>query len=111
MSQVVSADNTQGDEVASWSHTMPLFSANTSLMPVFYDHAYSADLIRHSMNLVKKTADVLNAEQVPIIIVDQPLFTIAKSNPVDLDSKSRRRLVHCDVWRTSHRDGSFQDYC
>lgn len=44
------------------------------------------------------------------MIVDQPLFTIAKTNPVELDRKSRRRLVHCDFWRTSHRDGSFQDY-
>jgi len=67
-------------------------------------------LIRHSMNLVKRTADILNAEQVPITIVDQLLFTIAKTNPVELDSKSRRRLVHCDFWRTSHPDGSFQDY-
>lgn len=99
-------------------YTLPFFlvcipchsSLANTLMALFYDHAYSADLIRHSMNLVKRTVDILNTEQVPIIIVDQALFTIAKANPVKLDSKSRRRLVHCVVWRPSHRDGSFQDY-
>lgn len=29
------------------------------------------------MNLVKKAAEILNPGQVPIITVDQPLFTIA----------------------------------
>ena len=35
-------------------------------------------MFRHSMDVVKKAVDILNPEQVPIITVDQPLFTIAK---------------------------------
>ena len=49
-----------------------------SLLPLFYDQAHSVAMILHSMNVVKKAVDVLNRGQVPIITVDQPLFTIAK---------------------------------
>ena len=35
-------------------------------------------MIRHSMNVVMKAVHILNPGQVPIITVDQPLFTIAK---------------------------------
>ena len=88
VSQVVSTDNTQGDEVVSWSaYHASLQPTNgvsessltkTFLLPLFYDQAHSVALIRHSMNVVKKAVDILNPGQVPIITVDQPLFTIAK---------------------------------
>ena len=88
MSRVVSTDNTQGDEVVSWSaYHASLQPTNgvsessltkTSLLPLFYDRAHSVAMIRHSMNVVKKAVDILNPGQVPIITVDQPLFTIAK---------------------------------
>ena len=50
----------------------------TSLLPLFYDQAHSVAMIRHSMNVVKKAVDILSPGQVPVITVDQPLFTIAK---------------------------------
>ena len=50
----------------------------TSLLPLFYDQGHSVAMIRHSMNVVKKAVDILYPGQVPIITVDQPLFTIAK---------------------------------
>ena len=86
---MVSTDNTQGDEVVSWSayhaslqptngRVSESSLTNTSLLPLFYDQAHSVAMIRHSMNVVKKAVDILNPGQVPIITVDQPLFTIAK---------------------------------
>ena len=52
--------------------------ALTSLLPLFYDQAKSGAMIRHSMNVVKKAVDILHPGQVPIITVDQPLYTLAK---------------------------------
>ena len=85
---MVSTDNTQGDKVVSWSaYHVSLQPTNgvsessltkTSLLPLFHDQAHSIAMIRHLMNVVKKAVDILNPGQVPIITVDQPLFTIAK---------------------------------
>ena len=35
-------------------------------------------MIRHSMDVIKKATEYLNPGQVPVIAVDQPLFTVAK---------------------------------
>ena len=50
----------------------------TTLLPLFPDAAHSAAMISHAMNIVKKSTDVVNPGQVPVIEVDQPLFAIAK---------------------------------
>lgn len=50
----------------------------TSLLPLFYDQAKSAAMIRHSMDVIKKAVTILNPDQVPVITVDQPLYTLAK---------------------------------
>lgn len=85
VSRVVSTDNTQGDEVVSWSayyaslqptHGVSESSlTNTSLLALFLD---SVAMIRNPMNIVKKAVDSLNPGHAPIITVDQPLFTTAK---------------------------------
>ena len=54
------------------------FSDKTFSTALFYHQAHSVAMIRHSMNVVKKAVDILNPGQVPIITVDQSLFTIAK---------------------------------
>ena len=35
-------------------------------------------MIRHSMDVVKKAVESLNPGQIPVVTVDQPLYTIAK---------------------------------
>ena len=35
-------------------------------------------MIQHSMNVIKKATQHLNPGQVPVIAVDQPLYTVAK---------------------------------
>ena len=41
-------------------------------------------MIRHGMELVKKTTEHLNPNQAPVLVVDQPLYDLAKKNAVDL---------------------------
>ena len=35
-------------------------------------------MIHHGMNLVKKNSEHLNPQQVPVMVVDQPLYDLAK---------------------------------
>lgn len=88
MKTVMDTDTLQGDETVSWSayhaglqppDVVPDSSvAITCMLPLFYDQAKSVAMIRHSMDVVKKAVEILNPGQVPIITVDQPLYTIAK---------------------------------
>jgi hypothetical protein len=47
-------------------------------MPAFYEQANSVAMIQHSMNIIKYATHFLNPGQVPVIAMDQPLFTLAK---------------------------------
>ena len=89
MGKVVSADTPlKGDDIVSWAayhadqqlrHPDPGSSvALRSLLPLFYDQAKSVAMIRHSMDVIKRAVDILNPSQIPIITVDQPLYTLAK---------------------------------
>jgi len=88
MKTVLATDTLQGDETISWAanhaslqppNAIPESSVTlTSLLPLFYDQAKSVAMIRHSMDVVKQAVEILNPGQVPIITVDQPLYTVAK---------------------------------
>lgn len=52
--------------------------AITSLLPLFYNQSKSIDMIRHSMDMIKRAVDTLNPNQVPVVTLDQPLYTLAK---------------------------------
>lgn len=49
-----------------------------ALLPLFHEKAASPGMIRHGMNLVKQITDHLNPQQIPVLVVDQPLYDIAK---------------------------------
>ena len=49
-----------------------------AMLPLFRDKAATPKMIRHGMDLIKKTTEFLNPQQIPIMVVDQPLFDIAK---------------------------------
>jgi hypothetical protein len=88
MGKMVTADTPlTGDATVSWAayHASkqsapvdPSSVAITSLLPLFYDEAHSVAMIRHSMDVIKRAVDILNPGQVPVITVDQPLYTLAK---------------------------------
>ena len=50
----------------------------TSLLPLFPDDSKSLAMIRHSTDVAQRAAHLLNPGQVPVLTLDQPLFTIAK---------------------------------
>lgn len=50
-----------------------------ALMPLFLECAHSVTMIHHAMNVVKAATEYLNPSQVPVLVMDQPLFAIAKT--------------------------------
>ena len=50
----------------------------TSLLPLFLESSHTVAMIRHSMDLVKKTVEHLNPGQTPVVTLDQPLLALAK---------------------------------
>lgn len=50
-----------------------------ALLPLFEESAHSVAMIKHSMDVVKATIQHLNPGQVPVLVMDQPLFAIAKT--------------------------------
>ena len=52
-------------------------SINT-LLPLFRDPAHSPAMIRHAMSVVISATGMLSPGQVPVLTLDQPLYTIAK---------------------------------
>ena len=50
----------------------------STILPLFHDQAKSVAMIRHSMDVVRKSVEIINPGQVSIITVDQPLYTLAK---------------------------------
>ena len=50
----------------------------SALLPLFRESSKSAAMIRHGMDVIKKSVDFLNAGQTPVIAFDQPLYALAK---------------------------------
>ena len=53
-------------------------AAINALLPLFLDSAHSVAMIKHSMLVVQAAVRHLNAGQVPVLALDQPLYAIAK---------------------------------
>ncbi|KAK6169757.1 hypothetical protein SNE40_020746 [Patella caerulea] len=51
---------------------------SSALLPLFQESAHSVAMIKHSMDVIQDAVHHLNAGQIPIITVDQPLFALAK---------------------------------
>ncbi|KAK3741023.1 hypothetical protein RRG08_005713 [Elysia crispata] len=54
------------------------------MFPVFREPAHSPMMIYHGMNVIIAVSNFLNPGQTPIMIVDQPLFTLAKKNSMEI---------------------------
>ena len=52
--------------------------ALNSFLPPFYEKAATFSMIKHRMDIVKQITNHLNPGQIPVIALDQPLFTLAK---------------------------------
>ena len=56
-------------------HIIP---AITALLPLFREKADSFSMVKHGMELIRKTIDFLNPGQVPVMACDCPIFAVAK---------------------------------
>ena len=74
-------------EIVSWGafhsrdaqySSSPIASAISALLPLFPDQAKSIAMIRHAMDIIKLSVNLLNPDQVPVIAFNQPLFAVAK---------------------------------
>lgn len=52
--------------------------AITSLLLLFDENVHTMAMIQHSMKIAKQSTAHLNPEQAPVIVMDQPLFALAK---------------------------------
>eukprot|EP00112_Aurelia_sp_Birch-Aquarium-sp1_P002706 Seg1300.8 transcript_id=Seg1300.8/GoldUCD/mRNA.D3Y31 product="hypothetical protein" protein_id=Seg1300.8/GoldUCD/D3Y31 len=72
----------------------------TATMPLFYENAHTASMIRHSMTLVNRATEYLYRGQTPVIVFD--LLDMARCI-------WRGKVCHYVRWLAS-RDGSPQDH-
>ena len=55
-------------------HNLP---ANTVLLPMFRDNAQSPIMEKHGMNIIKQVTNHVNSGLIPILIVDQHVYSFA----------------------------------
>ena len=48
------------------------------LLPLFHEKAATMAMVKHGMEVLKEITTVRNPGQVPVMVVDQPLFALAK---------------------------------
>ena len=51
----------------------------TAILPLFSESSNSPAMIKHAMSVINAAVKHLNPGQIPIIILDQPLYAIAKT--------------------------------
>ena len=75
------------DKPLMWSayHASQLESAGSTAMkyisalyPLFHKKSASPEMILHGMKLVEKTILFLNPDQIPVLVVNQPLYALPK---------------------------------
>uniref|UniRef100_A0A1X7TMF8 Uncharacterized protein n=1 Tax=Amphimedon queenslandica TaxID=400682 RepID=A0A1X7TMF8_AMPQE len=63
---------------ASLQSSSAMIPALNQLLPLFYEKAATAAMIKHGMDVIRKTIEYLNPGQTPIVTFNAPLFTLAK---------------------------------
>ena len=85
-SQLLEKDEVENGDTIAWSAfhaSMQNLSADlhttlTQLLPLFYDKADSAAMIKQGMNVLHWTTDYLNPGQIPVMAFDAPGYTLAQ---------------------------------
>ena len=49
-----------------------------ALLPLFYEKAATSAMIKHGMDVQRRTTQHLNSGQIPVTTFDQPLLALAK---------------------------------
>jgi hypothetical protein len=56
----------------------PAFRTSSHMLPIFKEPAHSPTTMLHCMNRIVDVTEFLNPGQIPVMVVDQPLYAIAK---------------------------------
>ena len=84
--KVIEKQELNKGEIVAWSayHASlqdvsgDLQPALTHLLPLFYEKAATASMIKHGMDVQRKATQFLNPGQIPVMAVDAPLYALAK---------------------------------
>lgn len=83
--EIMDSGECQDDTTMSWSAfhaarqpAQSTTSAITALLPLFDEKADTPAMIKHGMEIIKKTTHFLNPQQVPVMACDCPIFAVAK---------------------------------
>jgi len=78
-------ENCSSDALCNWSTfyakqspSSPSPKCKTSLLPLFQESSTDPSMVYHAMILVKRSTEVLNPTQIPVMTCDQPIYAIAK---------------------------------
>ena len=85
-SRLLEKDEVERGDTVAWSafhasmQDIPadLHTTLTQLLPLFYEKATTAAMVKHGMNMVRWATDFLNPGQIPVVAFDAPLYAIAK---------------------------------
>ena len=76
----------ESDDKVAWSAyhasqqktASDIHAAISQLLPLFFEKAATAAMIKHGMNILQKSTHFLNPGQIPVIALDAPLYALAK---------------------------------
>ena len=85
-SKMIEKGNFEDRDIVAWSayhaslHNLPdcLRPGITQLLPLLYEKAATAAMIKHGMDVIRKATHFLNPGQIPVIALDAPLYALAK---------------------------------
>jgi hypothetical protein len=84
--QFLEKDKVEKGDTVTWSAfhasalgtSEDLQAALTQLLPLFYEKAATAAMIKHGLNVVHWATEFLNPGQIPVLAFDAPLYALAK---------------------------------
>ena len=84
--ELLHKDTLGNEEYISWGAFHASLTSNptnptslNALLPLFYEKAATVAMVKHAMSILKQITDRLNPGQTPVMVFDQPLYTLAKS--------------------------------
>ena len=83
-------------------------SCLTSLLPLFQEDSKSVAMIRHAMDVIWSAVQHINPGQVPVFIVDQPLYVLAKLIQWNWPEPHGEDTFVVMLGGTPYRDGFFE---
>ena len=122
--QLLAKDKLEDNDYVSWAAFHAATQSNpedpiavNALLPLFSEKSATIAMVKHGMECIKQIINFLNPNQTPVMVFDQPLFTLAKyvqwSWPQSLGEQSFVVMlgglhIEMALWSTI---GDFLDQC